>query len=236
MINCVAMLTRNDITVPNAMEVVRENSHAKAEYWGFKDVGVTFEQGEALIQAMQAAGKKVVLEPLTRDEETANKWAQLAVRYHCAAYLGFFFKSVSDTLRAGGVLHFTPFGRRNADERLLGTLDELRQAALELIDQGAAGIRMSAYRWIEGDPALLASTLKAEFNARGVPFMMTGSVSDYNMLDVIREMQPWGITVGGALFDEGKFGGGTVAERIDRINEYCNSELAVPAAAGAPVR
>ena len=42
-------------------------------------------------------------------------------------------------------------------------------------------------------------------------------------LDFIKKMQPWGITVGGALFEEGKFGGGTVAERIDRIDAYCNS-------------
>ena len=221
--NCVAMLTRNDITVPNALEVVRNNCHAKAQYWGFKDVGVTFEQAEELIQAMQAAGKKVVLEPLTFDEETANGWADIAIKYHCAAFLGRFFQSVCDKLGESGVLYFPPFGRRDANERLLGTIDELRDAALDIIAHGSSGIRMSAYRWIDGNPEDLARELKKEFDSRGVPFMMTGSVNDFEKLDVIKKMQPWGITVGGALFDEGKFGGGTVAERIDLIDSYCNS-------------
>ena len=222
MINCVTMLTHNDVTVPNALEVVQNNSHADAKYWGFKDAGVTFEQAEALIQAMQAAGKYVVLEPLTFDEELANKWADLAIRYHCAAFLGRFFKSVSDKIKTTDVLYFPPFGRRNADERLLGTIEELKRDALDIFEQGSSGIRMSAYRWLDGNPEDLARALKEEFTAHGIPFMMTGSVNDFEKLGFIKEMQPWGITVGGALFDDGKFGGGTVAERIDRIDRYCN--------------
>ncbi len=225
MINCVTMLTRNDITVPNALEVVKNNSHAKAAYWGFKDVGVTFEQGEELIQAMQSAGKHVAIEPLTTDEETANKWADIAVKYHIDAFLGRFFKSVSQKLSDAGILYFPPFGRRDANERLLGTIEEIKGEALDLLNQGSSGIRMSAYRWIEGDPEELARALKELFVEKKVPFMMTGSINDFSKLDFIKEMQPWGITVGGALFDDGKFGGGTVAERIDRIDSYVNPEL-----------
>ena len=140
------MLTRNDVTVPNALEVVKTNSHAKAEYWGFKDVGVTFEQGEELIQAMQAAGKHVAIEPLTFDEEAANKWADIAVKYHIDAFLGRFFPSVSKKLNDAGILYFPPFGRRDANERLLGTIDEIKNEAINLLNQGSSGIRMSAYR------------------------------------------------------------------------------------------
>ena len=61
------------------------------------------EEGEALIQAMLAAGKHVVIEPLTTDEETANKWADLAIKYHIDGNLGFYFKSVSDKLKAAGI-------------------------------------------------------------------------------------------------------------------------------------
>ena len=217
------MLTRNDVTVPNALEVVKTNSHAKAEYWGFKDVGVTFEQGEELIRAMQAAGKHVAIEPLTFDEEAANKWADIAVKYHIDAFLGRFFPSVSKKLNDAGILYFPPFGRRDANERLLGTIDEIKNEAINLLKQGSSGIRMSAYRWIEGNPEDLARALKELFVEKNIPFMMTGSINDFEKLDFVKEMQPWGITVGGALFDEGKFGGGTVAERIDRIDAYCNS-------------
>ena len=72
---------------------------------------------------------------------------------------------------------------------------------------------MSAYRWVDGDPEELAASLKKKFDEAGVTFMMTGSVNDFGKLDFIKKMQPWGITVGGALFEDGKFGGGTVAEQ-----------------------
>ena len=91
MIRCVAMLTHNDVTVPHALEVFEANKHAKAAYWGFKDAGVTLEEGEALIRAMLDAGKHVVIEPLTTDEEMANKWADLAIKYHIDGNLGFYF-------------------------------------------------------------------------------------------------------------------------------------------------
>lgn len=224
MIRCVAMLTHNDITVPHALEVFEANKHAKAEYWGFKDVGVTLEEGEALLKAMVSAGKHVVIEPLTKDEDMAHKWADLAIKYQIDGVLGYFFPSVSEKLKAAGINFFPPFGSRNDEMRLVGTIEELTKAAMEIIDAGSPGIRMSAYRWVDGNPEELAAALKVKFNAVGIPFMMTGSVNDFGKLDVIKQMQPWGITVGGALFEDGKFGGGTVAERIDRIDQYCNPQ------------
>ena len=224
MIRCVAMLTHNDVTVPHALQVFEANKHAKAEYWGFKDEGVTLDEGEELVKAMLAAGKHVVIEPLTKDEEMALKWADLAIKYQVDGVLGFFFPSVCKKLKEAGILYFPPFGNRDGDMKLIGTLEELTDAAMEIIDGGSSGLRISAYRWVDGNPLDLALTIKAKLDAAGIPFMMTGSVNDFGKLDDIKKLQPWGITVGGALFDEGKFGGGTVAERIDRIDSYCNGQ------------
>ena len=222
MIRCVAMLTHNDVTVPHALEIFEANKHAKAEYWGFKDVGITLEDADKLIEAMHAAGKKVSIEPLTLDEEEANKWADLAVKHNIEAYLGYFYPTVCDKLKKAGILYFPPFGRRNKDMKLIGTMDELTGIAMDIIKAGSSGIRMSVYRWIDGDPDALANYLKEKFESIGIPYMMTGSVNDFSKLDTIKEMQPWGITVGGALFEDDKFGGGSVADRIDRIDAYCN--------------
>ena len=41
---------------------------------------------------MLDAGKHVVIEPLTTDEEMANKWADLAIKYHIDGNLGFTFQ------------------------------------------------------------------------------------------------------------------------------------------------
>lgn len=156
------MLTHNDVTVPHALEVFEANKHAAAKYWGFKDEGVTLEEGEALIQAMLAAGKHVVIEPLTTDEETANKWADLAIKYHIDGNLGFYFKSVSDKLKAAGILHFPAFGKRDDSMKLVGTIEDITKSATEIINTGSPGIRMSAYRWTDGNPEELAVALRKE--------------------------------------------------------------------------
>ena len=36
----IIMLTHNDKTVPNAIEIFEENKDLPIQYWGFKDVGI----------------------------------------------------------------------------------------------------------------------------------------------------------------------------------------------------
>ena len=53
----IVMLTYNDQTVENAVELFNELKDLTATYWGFKDVGLDREKMKALVQAMRAAGK-----------------------------------------------------------------------------------------------------------------------------------------------------------------------------------
>ncbi|MCA5960882.1 hypothetical protein LC724_11295 [Blautia sp. RD014234] len=40
----IIMLTHNDKTVPNAIEIFEENKDLPIQYWGFKDVGMEPEK------------------------------------------------------------------------------------------------------------------------------------------------------------------------------------------------
>lgn len=65
----VIMLTHNDLTVKNAMEVFESCKDLPVKNWGFKDVGIPVEEMVELNKAMKAAGKTTFLEVVTYTEE-----------------------------------------------------------------------------------------------------------------------------------------------------------------------
>lgn len=219
-VNVIAMLTQNDVTVPNALAVFEEHKGAQTPYWGFKDDGISFEEGAVLAEAMKTAGKTVVYEPLVDSEEGALRAAEFAVRVGADYVLGLHYPSVARIYREKDIKFFPPFGRRTPDQKLLGTMDELLQAALRVLEQDAYGVRISAYRYIDGDPEALAAHIVTELNKINKPFLITGSINDFDRLGTVKRLSPWGITIGGALFEPDKLGGGSIQEKLDRVTAF----------------
>ena len=52
----IIMLTHNDQTVKNALEVFDSCKDLPVDFWGFKDVGLEHDKMAELIKAMKAAG------------------------------------------------------------------------------------------------------------------------------------------------------------------------------------
>ena len=53
----IVMLTYHDMTVPNAAAVFEQCKDTHAQYWGFKEKGLTFPEMQALFTRMKACGK-----------------------------------------------------------------------------------------------------------------------------------------------------------------------------------
>jgi len=58
----IVMLTNNDRTVSDAVQVFEESKHAPANLWGFKEEGLPLEEMKELLQLMKKAGKTTFLE------------------------------------------------------------------------------------------------------------------------------------------------------------------------------
>ena len=58
----IVMLTHNDRTVENAIEIYRECRNSKAKFWGFKEVGLPIGKMKELCAMMKADGKTTFLE------------------------------------------------------------------------------------------------------------------------------------------------------------------------------
>lgn len=219
----VAMLTHHDVTVPNALEVFEENKHSKAEYWGFKNTGVDFKQSEKIAQSMRDAGKIVAYESLVTSEEDSLTAAKFAIENGCKMLLGMkFYRSVSELLKENGLWYFPAFGKRDGPSKLVGTPEEIAEDGLNALAQGSYGLRLSVYRYMDGDPETMAAYVIPKVQ-NGGQMMITGTINSYERLDFLKRVQPWGFTMGGALFDD-SFGIANIAEKLDAVCDYMAKE------------
>lgn len=222
-INVIAMLTNNDATVENALEVFKANKNSKTRYWGFKDIGISEENAKALVKAMKKASKTTFFEPLVEEEGESLKAAQFAIDCNFDYLIGnIFHQSVCDLVKKSPVKYFPTCGKREGTPRMLyGSVDSIIKDARRIIANGADGICLSVYRYADGDPEDMARRFVKELNA---PFMITGSINDDHRLDFLRGLQPWGFTIGSALFRESFGGRNTIAEKLDYVVDYLRRE------------
>ena len=86
----IVMLTLNDVTVENAQEVFDACADLPVQFWGFKNVGISYEATKTLLAAMKAQGKTTVLEVVTYTEASCLENARMAVE------LGFDYLTCSE--------------------------------------------------------------------------------------------------------------------------------------------
>ena len=210
------MLTHNDRTVENAVEVFERCRDAKARFWGMKEEGIPLAQMKALYARMRECSKTTFLEVVAYSEEECLAGARIAAECGCDYLMGTVFTdSVNELCRAHG-MRYLPFvgevfGRPSV---LDGTPEEMVAEANACIAKGAYGIDLLGYRFI-GDAVALNRAVVAQAPA---PVCLAGSVNSYRRLDEVKEAAPWAFTIGGAFF-EGVFGG-TIAEQIDKVCDY----------------
>jgi hypothetical protein len=218
-INLIAMLTHNDKTVEDAQSVFEANKNIKVKCWGFKDVGISEKSAISLVQAMKEAGKITFLEPLVESEEECLKAVQLAIDCQFDYVIGMiFYKSSYELLKNTPVKYFPTCGKRAGLPRMLyGTVDSIIGDAQRIAADGANGICLSAYRYVDGDSEDMARRFVKEV---GLPFIITGGIKDDHRLDFVKETKPWGFTIGSALFGSGFGGNKTIAEKLDYILDY----------------
>ncbi len=219
----IVMLTHNDRTVENAIEIYRECKNSKAKYWGFKEVGIPLEQMKSLCAEMKADGKTTFLEIVAYTEEECLAGAKVAVECGFDYLMGtMYFDSVRDLVRNAGIKYMPFVGDvRERPSVVYGTIESTIQEGVELIKSGNIdGIDLLGYRFV-GDAVKLNHDFVEAVQPYG-PVCLAGSVSSYQRLDEVAYAGAWAFTIGGAFF-ENKFDG-TFAEQIDKVVDYMQAK------------
>ncbi len=199
----IVMLTKNDLTVPDAYRIFDGCKGSKAKYWGIKEKPLEKSEMKKLISYMKDCCKTVCVEVVEYTEDECLEGAVTAAECGCDILLGsVFYDSVNAVCRENGIKYMPYVGKLSGRPSALeGTADEMLREAKQCIEKGAYGIDLLGYRYT-GDAASLISDFISGCSS---PVCLAGSVDSFEKLDEIKALSPWAFTVGTALFD-GVFG------------------------------
>ncbi len=216
------MLTHNDVTVKNAAEVFESCKELPATRWGFKDVGLSKVEMIALNRAMKEAGKTTYLEVVTYTEEGCIEGAKLAGECGFDFLTGtVYYPSVDSVLKEYGLKYFPfPGNVGGSPVALTGTIDEIVADAVRLVEAGADGVDLTAYRYIGGDPLELARAVGEKVGMDRLT--IAGSVGNEERMDEMTRLGCHAYTMGSALFNGNFVKDGTFRENLEYVLNYCN--------------
>ncbi len=214
----IVMLTHNDYTVKNAVEVFEACKHTPVNYWGAKEQGVPPEELKRLYAAIKASNKIGVLEVVAYSEEACLEGARLAVECGCDILVGtVFFDSVNELCRTNNLKYMPFVGKVSQRPSVLeGTVEEMCEEAQNYLKKGVNGFDLLGYRYCGN-----GFELSREFiNKTNAPICLAGGINSYGRLDEVKRISPDFFTVGSAFF-ENVFGD-DMAKQIEEVYRYLN--------------
>ena len=215
----IIMLSHNDKTVKDAIEIFEENKDLPIQYWGFKDVGMEPEKMKVLCKKMRDAGKISFLEVVSYSEEECMRGAKLAVECGFDYLLGtLYYDSVAKYIKEQG-LKYCPFAGKVSESPsiLEGTLEEMLKQEEEFAQKGVFGTDLLGYRYVDGDPNILS----AEYIKHAKrPVILAGSIGSEERIKLVKEMNPWAFTMGSALFTKNFVKDGTFRENLEYVVDF----------------
>ncbi len=212
------MLTRNDQTVRNAIEVFGGCRNLPVQYWGFKNVGLPVPQMKLLVENIRSAGKTACLEVVSYTEQECMDAARLAVECRFDYLMGtIFYPSVFDFLK-GRPIKYSPFcGKVSGHPSVLeGSIEEIIAEGQKLQAMGVDAFDLLAYRYVDDPEALATNFIKAI----NLPVILAGSVDSFARIDRVKAMGAWGFTIGGAFFDKKFVKDGSFSDQVAAVAHY----------------
>lgn len=215
--NLIVMLTYNDQTVTDAIDVFHSAKDLDAQHWGFKNIGLPVPEMKTLVKDMKASGKTTYLEVVTYTEDDCLSAAGLAIECGFDCLMGtLYYPSIGELVK--GKIKYFPFcGHVWDNPSILGDdIDGIIEDALRLKALGCDGFDLLAYRFV-GD----AEKLIREFVKRvDLPTCIAGSIDSDARLDFIKEINPYSFTMGSALFNKVFVPDGSFRDNLRYVCDY----------------
>ncbi len=222
------MLTCNDRTVPNCLDVLDEITGLEIRHIGFKDIGVGRDTLKELVQRIGAMNAISWMEVVSTTADSIRTSIETAARIGVSRVLGGqdidFARQTLDKNTA-----YYPFPGRPVDHptRLEGLAADIEADCRRIAGAGCAGADLLAYRAVDDDPLALVRAARKGLG-KGV-LVVAGDVDSPARIEALARAGADAITIGTAIFN-GAFAPErpTVAARCSAALEACR---AIPASA-----
>ena len=220
----IVMLTHNDVTVPDGLEIFESCKDLPVKDWGFKNVGPSYEDRMAIARAMKAAGKTLYYEVISYNDDAYREAAEFAAEAGVDVVTGTKYSPLLHGLLKEAGIGYSPFVGKvgcvwnGRSGMLMGDYDEIAAEGVDLIkNKGTTGLDVSAYRHIES-PEKVISTLRAALPDAHI--CIAGSVDSFEKIDFLAENNIDKFTMGSALFNKLFVPDGSFRDNLQVIVDY----------------
>lgn len=195
------MLTRNDQTVEDCLEVMAAIAPARLTHIGFKDVGVDLATLRALNERIKSSGATSYMEVVSTSKEACLQSARAAVEIGVDRLLGGTdVHEVLELLDGTGIGYYpfpgAPIGHPT---RLGGSAKQIAEHCRNFMDSGCAGADLLAYRATDADPLDLVNAARAALGDGRL--VVAGSVNSPQQIHALAQAGVDAFTIGSAVFD-----------------------------------
>jgi hypothetical protein len=217
------MLTRQDQTVEDCLDVFEAIRPVGLKHMGFKDVGVEHSTLERLHQAIKESGATSYMEVVSTTPEAALNSARVARRLGVDRLMGGTdVAGVMEILRGSSIAYY-PFPGRPVGHptKLGGSPGEVEEQCRRFVAQGCAGVDLLAYRATEAEPLDLIGAARRGLGRKGL-LIVAGSIDSPERMHAIAAAGTDAFTIGSAAFD-GSFSPrkGLLANQLRDILKAC---------------
>lgn len=221
----IVMLTHQDQTVSNALELFQRLKDEPIKHWGFKDVGLSPAEMQTVVTAMKDAGKVTFLEVVSLSEEDGLRGARLALDLGFDILMGtVFYPSIGDYLKDKPIRYYPFPGHVYSHPSILdGTIDEIVAHACELESLGVHGLDLLTYRY-DGEDGEAARLLKEVVAATNVPVVSAGSIASFERINEVWDAGAWGFTIGSAFFDKKFVADGSFEDNVRAVSDWLEQQ------------
>lgn len=215
------MLTRDDETIEDCLEVFEAVKDSGVTHLGFKDVGVPRDVLVELHNRIKRAGMTSYMEVVSTTHEAALNSARVARELGVDRLMGgTAVEEILDILKGTNTDYFPFPGRPEGHPTKLGGTPELvEEQCRRFEEQGCAGVDLLAYRAYEADPIEL--TRAARRGTSGY-IVCAGSVDSPVRIKALADAGADGFTIGTAIFN-GSYSPrkGYILSQIKDVLEAC---------------
>lgn len=200
MTHFIFMLTKDDRTVQNALDVYAGLRGSNIRFVGFKDVGLPVEDLRRLAATIRRDGRTTMLEVVSTTKEEELRSVEIGARLGVDYVLGGRHALDATALLKGTRTQYFPFAGQTYGHptRLAGTISDIVEDARSLAAlPGVNGLDLLAYRF-DGD---VADLVRRVVGAVDIPVIAAGSIDDPERVQMLRRAGVWAFTVGSALFE-----------------------------------
>jgi hypothetical protein len=217
------MLTRDDQTIEDCLEVYESVRAVPMGHVGFKDVGVPPAVLQQLHDRVKRDGHRTYMEVVSTSAESCLRSAEVGLKLGVDCLLGGTqVDRILPLLRSTGTGYYPfPGVPSGHPTRLGGTPDRIAADTARMVAAGCAGVDLLAFRATDADPLAL---IRAARSATDRPVIVAGSI---NSPARVREVAAAGadlFTIGTAALD-GSFSPrhGLLANQLRGILEACRA-------------